>query len=170
MKMLVSADNNWAIGRQGDLLLRIPEDMRYFKQLTIGKVIVMGRKTFDSLPGGRPLQGRSNVVLSATLDPGRDDIMVCNSLEKLLALLQGWDSDDVYIIGGAGLFALMLPYCDTALVTRIDHEFAADTVMTNLDLDPDWQLTEESGTRWHQDIPYRFTVYRRVPAAAPAAD
>ena len=162
MKMLFSADYNWAIGNQGDLLLRIPEDMRYFKQLTTGNIIVMGRKTFESLPGSRPLPDRINIVLSATLDPHRDDIKVCDSLASLLDFLGEYKSEDIYIIGGAGLFELMLPYCDTALVTKIDHQFAADTHMTNLDQDPDWEMVQEGEPRQHQDISYRFTVYKRT--------
>lgn len=161
MNLLFSADRNWAIGNRGDLLVRISDDMRYFKRLTTGNVVVMGRKTFDSLPGRKPLPGRTNIVLSTTLDPARDDIIVAGSPATLLKLLEGFDSARVFIIGGAGLFNLMLPYCDTAYITRIDHQFAADTFISDFDADRSWELAEEGPEHRQGDLSYRFTVYRR---------
>ncbi len=162
MNLLLSIDRNWNIGYQGDLLLRIPEDMRYFKALTVENIVIMGRKTFESLPGSRPLSYRTNIVLSSTMDSQREDIVVVKSVEELFQQVEKYDSGKVFVIGGEAIFRQLLPYCDTAYITKIDHEFPADTSMPNLDQDPAWKMTKEYESRIYQGISYRFTVYNRT--------
>ena len=168
MKIIAAADRNWSIGNNGGLLVRIPEDQRFFKQMTVGKTVVMGRKTLDSLPGGRALKDRTNIVL--TRDPGfqRDNVTVVHSLSEALSLIKELPPDDVMIIGGASVYSLFLPYCDGAVITMIDAEFEADRRIPDLDTLPEWSLTEESGPHEWNGIRYTFRQYTRNGKPAEA--
>lgn len=160
MKAIVVVDKNWAIGKDGCLLIHLMGDMIYFKEKTLGKVVVMGRATLDSLPDGKPLQGRTNIVLSRNPKP-ETDCEACKSLEEVLSLIKKYDSDDVFIIGGENVYAQFLPYCDTAYVTKIDKSFPADRFFPDLDENRDWHLIYESEPQCDQGVIYRFTEYRR---------
>ena len=103
MNLIAAVDKNWAIGRKGQLLVTIPQDQRRFREETVGKVIVMGRKTLESLPGGRPLPGRRNIVLSRDSAYKVKGADVCHSLEETMALVKNYPSEKVYIIGGESL-------------------------------------------------------------------
>ena len=138
MKLIVAVDKNWGIGKDGELLFSVPEDMKFFRATTIGKVIVVGRKTLESFPGGRPLKDRVNVVLSKNYEG--DGVTVCRSIDELMRVLGHFSSDDVYICGGGSVYRALYKYCDEALVTKIDAFKAADAFFPNLDADPDWQL------------------------------
>lgn len=104
MNIMVAVDKHWAIGNKGQLLVTIPQDQKMFREETMGKVIVMGRKTLESLPGGQPLYGRTNIVL--TTDPGYrvNGATVCHSVEEALEILEGYPSEDVFIIGGQSIY------------------------------------------------------------------
>lgn len=160
MKAIVAVDQNWGIGYQGDLLQRIPGDMKFFKQLTIHKVVIMGRGTFDSLPGRTPLQDRVNIVLSSTLkdEPG-SGLMVCRSLEQLLEEISKYDSDDLCVIGGELIFNLLLPYCTEAYVTKIFKTYPADKYFLDIDRAANWQLASEGELQTYGDVPFKFTKY-----------
>lgn len=162
MNLIVAVDRNWAIGKDGRLLVNIPADRQLFVKETTGKVVVMGRKTLESLPGGQPLGKRENIVLSK--DPGYrvKGAKVCNSVDEALELLAGMNSDDVYIIGGQSIYEQFLPYCDTAHVTFVDYTYDADTLFPNLDADPQWRLAEESDEQTYFDLCYCFRRYERV--------
>ena len=132
MKAIVIVDKNWGIGKNNKLLFDIKEDMAHFRNITYGKIIVMGSSTFMSLPGSKPLKRRINIVLW----PGgekRDDCIVVESLEELAEKLKSYDSDDIFIIGGAQFYSTMLPYCDTAIVTKVDADGQAEVFFDNLD-------------------------------------
>lgn len=160
MKAILSADRNWGIGYQNKLLVSIPSDMRFFREMTEGKVIVMGRKTLESFPNGLPLKKRINVVLTHDRSYQVKDAVIVHDKEELLKELKKYQ-EDIFVVGGGSVYELLLPYCDTAYVTRIDMEYQADTFFLDLDQDPEWELTEESDEQTCFDIEFTFTVYRR---------
>ena len=161
MKAILSADRNWGIGYQNRLLVRIPSDMKFFRQTTTGKVVVMGRKTLESFPNGLPLKNRTNIVLTANPDYDVKDAVIVHSKDELLEELKKYNEDDIYVIGGESVYRMMLPYCDTVLVTKIDRAFQADTHFPNLDEMEEWTLTEESEEQTCFDLEFRFTKYER---------
>ena len=162
MNLIVAVDKNWAIGNKGQLLVSIPKDHKMFREETSGKVVVLGRKTMDTFPGKQPLKNRTNIILSR--DPSYEvkDALVVHSVEELLEELKKYPSEDVYIIGGTSIYEQLLPYCDTAHVTRIDHAYEADAFFPNLDEDPAWKVTAESEEETYFDLEYRFVRYERV--------
>ena len=161
MKAILSADRNWGIGYQNKLLVSIPSDIRFFREMTEGKVIVMGRKTLESFPNGLPLKKRINIVLTHDRSYQVKDAVIVHDKEELLEELKKYREDDVFVVGGGSVYELLLPYCDTAYVTRIDMAYQADTFFPDLDQDPEWELTEESDEQTCFDIEFTFTVYRR---------
>ena len=161
MMAILSADRNWGIGYQNKLLVSIPSDMRFFREMTEGKVIVMGRKTLESFPNGLPLKKRINIVLTHDRSYQVKDAVIVHDKEELLEELKKYREDDVFVVGGGSVYELLLPCCDTAYVTRIDMAYQADTFFPDLDQDPEWELTEESDEQTCFDIEFTFTVYRR---------
>lgn len=161
MKWIVAADENGGIGKDGGLLVSIPTDMKYFREQTMGKTVVMGRATLESFPGGKPLPKRRNIVLSRTLEKS-DRYEVCRSLEELRELLSEGERDEAFVIGGGQIYDQLLPYCDEALVTEIKGTFDADTfIMLPRDLPEEWEKIQESEPVTENDVTYSFTVYRR---------
>ena len=161
MKAILSADRNWGIGNGNKLLVSIPSDMKFFRQTTTGKVVVMGRKTLESFPNGQPLKNRTNIVLTSNPDYKVKDAVIVHSKEELLKTLEQYDSENIYIIGGESIYRMMLPYCDTVFVTKIDRAFQADTFFPNLDEMEEWQMTEEGEEQTCFDLEFRFTKYER---------
>lgn len=159
MNIITAVDKNWAIGYENRLLNSIPEDMKFFRETTTGGIVVMGRRTLDSFPGGRPLNKRENIVLTRNPDFERDGVIKAGSLEEVLELTGG--RENVYVIGGESVYRQLLPYCDTAYVTYMDYEYLADTWFPNLDQDPEWRLCQVSEEQTYFDIPYEFRVYKR---------
>ena len=144
MYAIVAADRNWGIGRDGDQLCYIPADLKRFQALTTGHAVVLGRRTLSTFPGGRPLKGRRNLILS------RD-------LESLLAAAPA----DAFVIGGGQVYRQLLDRCDTVYVTRLDRAFPADAWFPDLDADPAWTLAASEGPFDHQGLSYRYDTYRR---------
>ena len=161
MVLIAAVDNNWAIGLRGDLLVRIPADQKYFRSKTIGNTVVMGRKTLESFPGGQPLIKRRNIVLTRDESYSVKGVETAGSIEALDELLKGSDPDRVFCIGGGSVYRQLLERCDTALITKIDKNFEADTFIPDLDKDPEWELTEESEEQTYFDLIYYFRTYRR---------
>lgn len=161
MNLIVAVDKNWAIGNGGKQLVTIPDDQRLFRQETIGKVIVMGRKTLESLPGGQPLAGRTNVVLTKNPDFRKKGAVVMHSAEETLKYLEAYPTEDIYIVGGETIYRQFLPYCDTAHVTWIDYVYDADTFFPNLEKDPQWHVMEESDEQTYFNLCYEFRKYER---------
>ncbi len=161
MKIIVAADKKWGIGYQNKLLVSIPKDMKHFKECTTGNVIVLGRKTMETFPGGKPLPNRTNIVLSGNKDLKIEGATVVNDIPALLEELKKYDSDSVYIVGGESIYRQMLPYCDTAIVTKIDHAYSADAFFPDLDNDPEWEIADESDEEYYFDVIYTFTTYKR---------
>lgn len=162
MNLIVAVDKNWAIGNQNKLLVSIPNDQKMFRNETIGKVVVLGRKTMETFPGGQPLAKRTNIILSTDKNYKVKDAVVVHSVDELLEELKKYPSEDVYIIGGESVYKQMLPYCDTAHVTKIDHAYEADTYFPNLDEDEAWEVVAVSEEQTYFDIAYEFVKYQRV--------
>lgn len=161
MKTIVAVDNNWGIGKEGGLLVHLPGDMQYFKEKTTGKVVVMGRTTFESLPGKKPLKDRVNIVLTRNSDFAPEGCIRCSSMGELFKVLENYDMEDVFIIGGADIYRQFSPYCSGHLVTKINAVFDADKHFENLDLRGDLELVGESEAQNDNGVEYRFTEYRR---------
>ena len=117
MNIIVNADKNWAIGKNNSLLVRIPADMKYFRQMTEGNIVVMGRKTLESFPQGRPLANRVNIVISHNPDYQVKDAIVVHSVEEAMQECKK-HKGEVFVIGGESIYRAMLPYCNIAYVTR----------------------------------------------------
>ena len=161
MNIIVAVDKNWAIGNQGQLLVSIPEDKKLFRDETMGKVIVMGRKTLESLPGKQPLYGRTNIVLTKNPDYKVKGAVVCHSLSEAMEELGKYPEEDCFIIGGQSIYEQFLPYCNTVHVTYIDYRYSADTYFPNLDQDPSWEMAAESDEQTYFDLCYTFRMYQR---------
>ena len=162
MNIIAAVDKNWAIGNKGELLIRIPTDMKLFQSETMGKVVVLGRKTLATFLGALPLRGRTNIILSAKAGYQVRGATVVASIDALLAELAQYPSEDVFIIGGASVYRQMLPFCDTAHITKIDYAYAADAYFPDLDADPLWQISADSDEHTYYDVAYRFLKYERI--------
>lgn len=165
MNLIAAVDSNWAIGNAGGLLVRIPNDMKYFRELTAQRVVVAGRKTIETFPGGLPLQNRLNIILSGNKDYKLKNAVVVHSLAELLLKTGQYDDSDIYVIGGQSVYAQLLAYCTTAYITKIEHTFAADAYLENLDKNKDWELAEESEEQTYFDLEYVFRKYVRIKEA-----
>lgn len=161
MNLFVAVDNHWAIGCKNRLLVSIPNDHKFFRQETIGKVVVFGRKTLETFPQGMPLKNRTNIILSTNPDFKVKDAVIVHSKEELLEELKQYPTEDVYIIGGESVYRMMLPYCDVAHVTKIDHVYEADAYFPNLDETDEWEITADSEEQTYFDIAYQFVKYER---------
>ena len=159
MRAIVAVDKKWGIGKKNDLLFILPADMKYFRETTLNKVVVMGSNTLKSFPGGKPLKNRTNVVLF----PGgekRDDCLVVESLQEIKQVIKDYNPDDVFIIGGAMFYKTMIPYCSEVLVTKVDADGGAEVFYENLDELPNWSCVSESETVETNGYNVRFTVYK----------
>lgn len=161
MNLIVAVDENWAIGNKGELLVRIPADHKYFRNETIGKVVVLGRKTLETFPQKQPLGKRTNIILSRDPEYKVNDAIVVHSIDELLAELKNYNDDDIFIIGGDSIYKQMLPYCNVAHVTKIDHKYEADAFFPNLDEDPEWEITDMSEEQYYFDLTYHFVKYEK---------
>ena len=162
LKALVTADRNWAIGKNGQHITVIPDDERYIRQTTTGQTVIMGRKTFESIITAHIPTNRTNIVLS--LDPsfkatGQDNI-VCKSVDAALSKAKELGTD-CYILGGASIYRQFLPFLDEAEVTFVDYSYDADAFFPNLDKLPEWVLLEESEELTHFDTVYHIRKYAR---------
>lgn len=159
MKTIVAVDEKWGIGKNNDLLFHLPEEMRYFREKTTGKIVVMGSNTLKSFPGGKPLKNRTNVVLWPDGDT-RDDCIVVKSLKELFKTLSRFDANDVFIIGGAMFYKTMLPYCDTAYITKVRADGQAQVFFENLDALDNWNLIDESDVVCYGGYELTFCTYK----------
>lgn len=162
MNLIVAVDENWAIGNKNELLISIPADHKFFRQETTGKVVILGRKTLETFPQGLPLKNRTNIIMSTNKDYQVKDAVVVHNLDELLSQIEKYDTEDVYVVGGESVYRLLLPYCDTAHVTKIDHAYEADAYFPNLDAMPEWKITADSEEQTYFDIAYHFLKYERI--------
>ena len=159
MRAIVAVDERWGIGKNNDLLFKIPADMKHFRETTEGKTVVMGSNTLLSFPGGKPLKNRTNIVLW----PGgekREGCTVVGSLEELFGEVEKYPEDDVFVIGGAMLYRTLLPYCAEAIVTKVEADGGAEVFFEDLDALKNWSLVSASEPLETNGYTIRFTVYR----------
>ena len=158
MNVIVAVDQNWAIGKDGDQLVYLKEDLKRFRTLTSGHTVILGRKTLATFPGGRPLKNRRNLILSRNPQFQAEGAEVFSSVEELV---QKADKD-AFVIGGASVYEQLLPYCDTAYITKIHAAFPADTYFPNLDKSEEWKVREESESLEQEGISYHYVTYSRM--------
>ena len=158
MNAIVVTDKQWAIGRSGDLLFSLPGDMKHFRTLTTGGTVIMGRKTLETLPGGRGLPDRRNLVLTRqeSLTPDRAETV--HSPEELLALADS----NAFVIGGQEVYTRLLPYCTRVYVTKVFADVPADAFFPNLDKDPHWQVVSVEEPQEEAGLRFQYVEYRHV--------
>ncbi len=161
MNLIAAVDENWGIGRNGNNMEIIPKQMRILHKITMGKVVVMGRKTLESLPGGIPLAGRTNLVLTTNPYAVIRGAGVAHSMEEALKQLKHFRDEDIFIIGGESIYRQFLPYCKIAHITKIHQTFEADAWFPNLDKCRDWHVTADSEEQTYFDLEYHFLQYER---------
>lgn len=158
MKAIVAVDKKWGIGKRNGLLFELPADMKFFRETTSGKVVVMGSNTLKSFPCGKPLKNRINVVLYPEGEK-RDDCIVVGSMDELKSELKKYEKEDVFVIGGAMFYKTMLPYCSEVLVTKVDADGEAEVFYENLDKKPEWKCVYESEETETNGYKIKFTTY-----------
>ena len=161
MYLIAAADRNWAIGNGGKLLYSLPRDMKFFRETTQNSVVVMGRKTLESFPGGNPLKNRVNIVLTRNSNYQKDGVITCQDADKLEEILKDYNDKNIFVIGGEEIYRLLLPQCTKAYITRVDAEAEADAFFPNLDEDAEWKITETSETLNDNGIDFKFVTYER---------
>lgn len=161
MNLIVCVDSQWGIGKQGKLLVDIPEDKHFFRDKTMGGVVLGGRKTMEGLPGHCPLTGRKNILLTRKRGYYFGDAEVVHSVEEALQSLKSITMEQVYIIGGGMVYEAFQPYCDHAYVTKVDAVYGADTFFPDLDESNDWEKVYVSEEKDYLGLKYRFLEYRR---------
>lgn len=167
---IVCADENWGIGYQGKLLANIPEDMRFFREKTINSVVIMGRKTYDSLPS-RPLPNRINIVVTSKIDKSCEIdengvfFVTMDFIKIFLSTLSPKSPMNYHIIGGGQIYNELLPFCDVAYVTKVDYGFRyVDTYFPNLDKLQEWEAWYEEASKEKEShgAEYKFCIYKKV--------
>ena len=162
MNLIVAVDKNWAIGLHNKLLVSIPADMKFFRETTMGKVVVMGRKTLESFPGGQPLKKRTNIVLTSDKNYKVKDAVVVNSVEALLEELRQYNDEDIYVIGGESIYRQLLPYCKVAHITKIDHAYEADTYFSNIDEKAGGEIKGGREGQKYFNLEYEFVKKEKI--------
>ena len=161
MNLIAAVDKNWAIGRNNKLLVSIPDDMKFFRETTTGKVVVMGRKTLESFPGKKPLKNRVNIVLTGDRSYQADGAVIVHDMEELHEELKKYPSEDIYVIGGESIYKQLLDECDVAHITKIDFAYEADACFPNLDEKEAWVVTADSEEQTYFDLEYHFYKYEK---------
>lgn len=155
MNAIVAVDENWGIGYKGELLARISADLRRFKALTTGHAVILGRKTLQTFPGGEPLPGRENLIMSTTMDVAPEGAKVFRTLDEVLA----YAPEDAFVIGGESVYRALLPHCHRVYVTKIHKAFPHDAVFPNLDALDGWKVVENGETLEENGLAFSYVTY-----------
>ena len=158
MQAIVAVSRSWGIGKGGDLLFRLPSDLRRFKAMTTGHTVIMGRKTLDSLPGGKGLPHRRNLVLSRQSDFAPDRAEVIHSVEDILKTAE----DDAFVIGGQQVYEQLLPYCARVHVTKVLSDPEADAFFPDLDKLPGWKVASAGEMLTENGLSFQYVEYIRI--------
>lgn len=162
MNLIVAVDENWGIGKEGDLLKRISADMKNFRRITTGNVLILGRKTLESFPNGTPLPNRTHIVLTNQKDyAAKEGVILCHTVADALKQADSFEDKEVFVIGGGSVYRQFLPLCDKAYVTKIKDTYPADTYLENLDENKDWCLAENGERQEENGIAFSFCVYTK---------
>ena len=159
MKLIAAVSENWGIGKDNCLLFNIPKDMKFFRETTMGKTVILGRKNLESFPSGKPLKNRTNVILTHDKNFSCEGAVTAGSIEELLAL--DCVDDDTFVIGGESVYRQLLDYCDICYITKVHECVQADKFMINLDEREDWGLLSESEKIEDSGHIISFCVYKR---------
>ena len=158
MQAIVAVSQSWGIGKGEDLLFRLPSDLRRFKAMTTGHTVIMGRKTLDSLPGGKGLPHRRNLVLSRQSDFAPDRAEVIHSVEDILKTAE----DDAFVIGGQQVYEQLLPYCARVHVTKVLSDPEADAFFPDLDKLPGWKVASAGEMLTENGLSFQYMEYIRI--------
>ena len=158
MQAIVAVSQSWGIGKGGDLLFRLPSDLRRFKAMTTGHTVIMGRKTLDSLPGGKGLPHRRNLVLSRQSDFAPDRAEVIHSVEDILKAAE----DDAFVIGGQQVYEQLLPYCTRVHITKVLSDPEADAFFPDLDKLPEWKVASAGEMLTENGLSFQYVEYIRI--------
>lgn len=161
MNFIVAVTNDYAIGKDNNLLFHLPTDLKYFKQTTLNKVVVMGERTYHSLPK-RPLPNRVNIVLSDNPNFYDDNIIIVHNVRELFDEIKKFNSDDVFVTGGASVYNLLMDYCQKAYITKIDKVVPADTFIKNIEKMPNWKLMSKSEKYNENQLDFQFLIFENT--------
>lgn len=160
MNLIVAVTKEWGIGCDNCLLFDLPDDMKFFRNATKNKIVVMGRKTLMSFPGSKPLKNRINIVLTRDTNFQPEGVVVLNSFDELFEELKKYDTNDVYIIGGGNIYNQLYPHCHEALITKVDAIAKADTYLHNFDEDENWEHIYNSENYNNNGYNFTFNTYK----------
>lgn len=161
MILIAAVDETWGLGHQGQLLVRIPPDLKRFQELTTGNVILVGRKTLQSFPKGKPLPHRVNLVLTSNPSFQCDDAVVCHTIDELLKTAHLYTDKEIYVAGGGSLYEQLLPHCSKAYITKVKGSFPADTYLENLDISEQWTCIEQGAWQESHGMTFAFCTYTK---------
>lgn len=159
MNFIVVVDQNYGIGYRDQLLAHIPEDLKYFKKMTLGNVIIMGRKTLEGLPGGKPLTNRTTIVLTNNTEYINEEVIVVHNLTELFECLKEYDDDSIFVAGGEAIYQQLIPYCYYGYITYIEETFNADKYLMPIHDMAQWKLIWVSEEKSYNNLNYKFTKY-----------
>ena len=159
MELIVAVYDDWGIGKGGTQPVALSADRKFFRQTTRDAMVIVGRKTLADFPGGKPLPNRVNVVLTRQ-DIAIEDVVICHSPAEAVALAK--TAQRAMVIGGGSIYRQMLPFCDTAYVTKVHIKPESDTYFPNLDADPAWELSKILQSGEENGIAYEMCLYKRV--------
>lgn len=160
MNLIVAIDNNWAIGKDNKLLMHLPGDMKFFRSKTMNSVVIMGRKTLESFPGGEPLKDRINIVITKNTSYKKEGVIVAHSIDEAINIAKSYDRE-IFVIGGASIYTQALSLCDYAYVTKIYKSFEdPDSYFPNLDNNKNWEMIEEGESNEYEGTIYKFCKYK----------
>lgn len=171
MKAIVAVTNNWGIGKDNQLLVSIPEDMKFFRTKTANAIVIMGRKTLESFPGGRPLKNRVNIVITRDSSYAPDGVVIVHDVDEAVRkaeeiraadLLEDGAEREIFVIGGASIYGQMADLCDTIYVTKVDMECEADAFFPDLDSRSGWIIAGSTETAEYEGLKYRFVTYKNI--------
>lgn len=158
MNFIVAVSENYAIGKNNNLLFKLSKDLQYFKEKTLNKVVVMGRKTYESLPC-KPLKNRTNIVLTTDKNFCPEGVIVVNSYEELFSKIENYNTDDVFLIGGASLYNKLIDKCRKGYITKIHKQVDADTYIKNIELEKNWKEVNSSETVYENGLSFEFKEF-----------
>jgi len=164
MKLVVAVDEAWGIGKNGDLLRRISADMKNFRKITTGNTLVLGRKTLESFPNGLPLPDRDHIVLSTNPMYACKEAIICHNLAEMKHSLAMVSDKDIFVVGGGSIYEQLLPFCDTAYITKIHDIFPADTYFPDLDKSEDWIMEVCGDVQEEKGLSFSFCIYKNKNA------
>lgn len=158
MNLIVAVSENWGIGKDNNLLFYLPSDLAYFKEKTINKVVIMGDKTYLSLPK-HPLPKRTTIVITLDKTFKDDNVTIVHSVDELLQTIKKYPEDDVFVCGGGTIYKLLLPYCKVAYITKVQKTAEADTFFPNLDEIKSWKLVQKGTPQEENNLTFSFDFY-----------